>query len=139
MSLLMVNQGEAYLLEYLVNKTAPDTLKLKLFKNDKTPADGDTEAGYTEATFTGYASVTLTGASWTITAGAPSEAAYAQQVFTSTANQTLENVYGYYVVRTSDNKLMWAERFTDGPYPIQNNNDSIRVTPKIQARKHGED
>lgn len=138
MALLMVNQGEGLMLEMLVNKTAPQTLKLKLFKNDKTPADGDTEANYTEADFTGYAEVSLTGANWTITPGAPSEAAFAQQSFASTANQTLQNVYGYYVVQTTSGKLMWAERFTDGPYPIQNNGDTIKVTPKIQAKKQGE-
>ena len=33
---------------------------------------------------------------------------------------------------------MWGERFTDGPYPITNNGDVIKVTPKLQVKKQGE-
>ncbi len=34
-------------------------------------------------------------------------------------------VYGYFT--TSNNNLMWAERFTDGPYNIQSNEDKIKL------------
>ena len=138
MALLMCNQGEGVALENILNKTAPQNMVLKLYKNDKTPADGDTEASYTVADFTGYSDVTLTGASWTVTPGAPSEAAYAQQSFTSSADQATQNVYGYYVVQATSGKLMWSERFSDAPNPITNNGDIIKVTPKIQLKKTGE-
>jgi hypothetical protein len=26
---------------------------------------------------------------------------------------------------------MWAERFSDGPYPMTTNGDNVKVTPKI--------
>ena len=138
MALLMVDQGEQICLEALVNKTAPQDLVLKLYKNDKTPADGDDEGDYTEATFTGYAHADLAGASWTVTPGAPTEAAYAQQTFTSSADQTTENIYGYFIVQVTSGKLVWAERFSDAPNPITNNGDNIKVTPKIQLKKQGE-
>jgi hypothetical protein len=128
---VLVNQGETIMLEALVNKTAPQTLILKLFKNNYTPVEGDTEAAYTEADFTGYASVSLTPATWVTTAGAPSDVTYPEQTFTSSANQTLQNVYGYYLVQTTSGKLVAAERFSNGPFPIQNNGDAIKVTPKI--------
>ena len=128
---VLVNQGETIMLEALINKTAPQSLVLKLFKNNITPVEGDTEAGYTEADFTGYASVALTPGTWTTTSGAPSDVTYSQVVFTSSAGAQNQNVYGYYIIQTSSGKLVAAERFADGPYNIVNNGDQIKVTPKI--------
>lgn len=117
------------MLEALVNKTAPQTLVLKLFKSNTTPAEVHTEADYTEADFTGYASVALTGASWTASGSAPTQIAYAEQTFTSSAGSQNQNVYGYYVVQQTSGKLVWAERFSNGPYNIANSGDQIKVTP----------
>lgn len=131
MALLVPNAAEDVMLQNILNKTAPQNQTLKLFKSNTTPAEGDTEATYTEADFTGYASIALTGASWTITAGAPSEAVAAEQLFTSSAGGQSQNVYGYFVVQTTSGKILWAERFSNGPYLIQNNGDVIKVTPKF--------
>ncbi|MGH7261470.1 MAG: hypothetical protein ACREI9_12450 [Nitrospiraceae bacterium] len=131
MALLIPNAAEDVALQNFLNKTAPQTCVLKLFTNNVTPAETDTEASYTEAAGFGYAAVTLTPASWTITPGAPTEAAYPEQIFTFTGN--LGNVYGYYVVETTSGKIKWAERFSDGPYNIVNNGDQIKITPKITA------
>ena len=134
MALLVPNQGEEIILSLLVNKTATYTqqdLKLKLYSSNTTPGETDTEATYTEATFTGYSAVTLTGASWTITTGALTSASYAQQTFTSTAGSQSQNVYGYFLVQVTSGKLVYAERFSDGPYVIVNNGDAIKVTPTI--------
>ena len=131
MALLTPNQGEEIALGALLNKTAPQDLDLCLFKNDYTPVEGTTEANVTAADFTGYAVIQLTAASWTITQGAPTSAAYAQQTFTSTAGSQNQPIYGYYVKQRTSGKLVWAERFSDGPYTIVNNGDAIKVTPTI--------
>lgn len=131
MTLLVVNQGEAIALEALVNKTLAQNLVLRLFKNNKTPSETDTEADYTEADFTGYAALTLVGALWNSSPGAPSQVDYAQQVFASSAGAQNQPVYGYHLTQLTSGKLVWAERFTDGPYTIVNNGDQIKVTPKI--------
>lgn len=128
---LLVNQGEQIMLEALVNKTAPQPLRLKLFKNNVTPAETDTEATYTEATFTGYADVALTAASWTISGTAPTSIDFAEQTFTSSANQTAQSIYGYYYVQQTSGKLVAVERFSDGPYSIANNGDAIKITPHV--------
>jgi hypothetical protein len=136
MALLVPNQGEAIVLSLLVNKTSTYTqqdLKLKLYSSNTTPAETDTEATYTEATFTGYAAITLTGANWTVTEGAPSSASYAQQTFTSSAGSQSQNIYGYYLVQATSGKLVYAERFSDGPYQIVNNGDAVKVTVSITA------
>lgn len=138
MALLMVNQGEVILAEAMLNKTAPQDLVLRLFKNDKTPADSDTESGYTEADFTGYAHQDLTASSWVVTGGAPTTCAYPQVTFTSTAGSQNQPVYGYFLTQVTSGKLMWAERFTDGPYTIVNNGDAIKVTLNMNVKKAGE-
>lgn len=137
---LFGDQGEVILLDMLVNKGtyAPEDLVLKLFTNNYTPVDGTTEGSLTEATFTGYSAVTLTGASWTLTPDAPSTAVYSVQTFTSTADQALQYHYGYYLVQSVSGKYVAGERFTDGPYAIVRNTDYIEVTPTIQMKKAGE-
>lgn len=95
-------------------------LTMKLYSNDKTPAATDVAANYTEVTGGGYASKPLTFANWTITAGSPSQAVYtSSQTWTFTGvTGAPGTVYGYYVTRNSDGKLMWAERFPSGSLPF---------------------
>lgn len=132
MALWIPNQGEEILLDIIL----ATNLTLKLYRNDVTAGlttaqkEALTEASFTEATFTGYTSKALTGGSWVTTQAEPSTGVYAEQTFTSTANQTAQTIYGYYVVRTSDSKLLWFERFT-GPVTISLNGDAIKVTPTI--------
>jgi hypothetical protein len=112
-------------------------LTLKLFKNDKTPVDGDAYTDYTEADFTGYAAKTLTGSSWSIVAGAPTYASYAKQTFNSGGEQASQYIYGYYLMRGAS-EIVFAERFTDGPYVIAGASDYIDVTPTLYYKKQGE-
>lgn len=131
MTILVPNAGEVIALNYLVNKvTVTRDLIYKLFATNVTPAETDTAATYTEAAGGGYASKTLTGASWTVTGGAPSQAAYAQQTWTFTgALTTNPTVYGYYVIRATDVDLVLAETFTS--FTPTNNGDQILLTPQI--------
>lgn len=132
MTLVVPDVGEDIMLQHALGKTAIENLTLKLYKNDITPGESDTAGTYTVADFTGYSNVTLTGASWTITPGAPSSAAYAQQTFTSSANQAAQTIYGYFVVGASSGTLYWSERFSSSQV-IQNNGDIIRITPQFTA------
>jgi len=133
MALVVVNQGCQTELRDWLNFEAAQNMVLKLYSNNQTPGKTDTEANYTEATFTGYSAVTLTGGSWTVTSANPAVASYAQQTFTSSANQSTQNIYGYFVIQTTSGKLMWAERFSDAPVPITNNGDNIKITPQVTA------
>lgn len=131
MALLIPDVGKAKQQENYLNKTAPQDHVLKLYKNNITPAAGDVAGTYTEADFTGYAAVTLGGAGWTVTPGDPSLAAFAQQTFLSSADQAVQQIYGYFLVGAVDGVIRWVERFPAGPYPVSNLNDAIKVTPKI--------
>lgn len=134
MALLVPNVGESYLLQAFVAKTPATPPILKLYQNNVTPAETDINTNYTVASFTGYSDIVMsTGASWTVSGSAPTQIAYPQQSFTSSANQATQSIYGYYVLAQTSNTLLWAERFSDGPYPITNNGDQIRITPQITA------
>lgn len=132
MTILVPNNGEGDFLKAGLNHTAMSDVIMKLYSSNTTPAETDTAASFTETTFTGYsASGALTGSSWTITEGAPSNGTYAQQTFTSSAGSQSVSVYGYFMVRNTGGRIAWAERFSDGPYVIVNNGDQIKVTPVI--------
>lgn len=129
---VVVNNGEKVALDYLVGKvTTVRDLQLRLFKSNTTPDESTVVGDLTEATFTGYAVITLTGANWTTAAGDPATGSYAEQTFTSSADQTPESIYGYYLTRVTDGDLIAAERFSNGPYVIANNGDTIKLTPTI--------
>jgi hypothetical protein len=128
MALLIPTEGEQKALDLFLKSNA-ENLLLKLYTNNKTPAQADTPASYTEATGFGYAAKTLTAASWVLSSGGPSIAIYAQQIWTFTG--ALGNVYGYYYVGATSGKLYGAERFTNGPFNATTNGDEIRHTPRI--------
>lgn len=131
MAFVVCNNGEGDALRAIVAHTAATNLVLKLFSNNVTPAETDTAATYTEADFSGYAAATLTGASWTITEGAPSNAAYAEQSFTADGSiAALQNIYGAFMVRATSGRLFAAQDFS-AARPVENENDSIGVTPTI--------
>jgi hypothetical protein len=133
MTLLVPNGGEVIALSYLVNKiTTTRDLVYRLFATNITPAETDTVGTYTEAAGGGYAAKTLTGASWTVSGGAPTEAVYAQQDYTFTgALTTNATIYGYFATRATDADLVLAETFTS--FTPANNGDKVLLTPKITA------
>jgi len=145
MALLANNIGEAEMLARIIGahdgSAAGDSLMLRLFKVDITPAEGDSLLEYVESDGTGYVAIAITGDSttadaWTYATGAGDtvSATYIQQTFTYTAG-TGDTLYGYYVTsknEAGDTVCMWAEAFTDGPYTIPAGGGTVKVTPKIQ-------
>lgn len=131
MALNVPDVGENKILENLTNKTAPENLVLRLFKNNITPSDSDTAATYTEATFPGYAAITLTGASWG--AAAAGVITYgSQQTFTCSGVAT-DDIYGYYITQSTSGVLMWSERDASAPFAVRNSGDAVKLTPSIGA------
>ena len=133
-ALLFPAASEGLALKLIFNNATQQNQTLKLYKNNITPASTDTAATYTEATFTGYAALNLTGSTWTTnTASSPAVNTYTAQTFTSTAGSQNESEYGYFVIQQGSGLLLYAERFSNGPYVIQNNGDSITITPTVSA------
>lgn len=130
MSFVTPEEGLADILGLLLAQN----LQLHLFKNNWTPGDTDTLATFTEATFAGYAAITLTGGLWTITQAVPTNATYPAQTFNCTTSGVSQTIYGYYVSRPSSGKCWWAERFPPANIiAVANAGQSIIINPKFPA------
>lgn len=128
MALVIPSAFRAKALEHIVNKTAPENLILRLFKNNYTPVPGSAVGNFTEADFTGYAELNITAGTWATVSGETSTITYGSTLsFVSTANGQNQSIYGYYVVGATSGELKWAERFTNGPYVIANEDDAVNV------------
>jgi hypothetical protein len=120
--------SEQTMLEIILNKEEQEDLDLCLYVNDKTPAEGDTVADYDELEGDGYVAIELDAELWEVTRGDPTVAVYPAQEFEFDA--TLDDVYGYFLRQRDSGKLLWAERFSDGPRPAAAT-DPITVHPRI--------
>lgn len=130
---LVPNEGEARMAGLLVNASTvgPENLRLRLYKNDITPASTMTLSDYTEATFTGYSAVTLTSDSWTITQDELAQATQTSATTFSCSATTAETVYGYFVTGSASSTLYWSERF-DAAFQLVNIGDAVVPTPAIR-------
>lgn len=135
MSLVCPNVGEVVLLTDLLGNG--NNWTLKLFKNDITPAETDTDATYTEADFTDYAAKTLTrsvsGSTWatpTTSSGTTSSEYNSGTPQSWTCGATGNSIYGYYIVDAVAGTLLIAERFASTRVLAEN--DTLNLTPKIE-------
>jgi hypothetical protein len=141
MALLVPDEGEVQLLKDLLGAAALENWTLKLYSNNKTPAESDTAASYTEATFTGYVAKTLTrdtaGGHWaTPASGSPTggwsgetnvaESTYNAQTWSPTTSQT---IYGYFIVGATSTKCIFAEIFSSAKNLA--NGDTLSLTPRL--------
>lgn len=127
---------DAFEVEVLTNWVT-SALTMKLYGNDVTPSGGSSAATFTEISGGGYAAKPLTFANWTVSAGDPSQAVYnaiQQWTFTGPIGGT-GNIYGYFVTRNSDGKLMYAERFPSANVPfVPIAGSIIKVLPRLTAQ-----
>jgi hypothetical protein len=129
MAITAPNQGENLMIQYIINKLAPADIVLRLFVNDEVIDDNTVAADLTESTDVAYSSVTLVGATWTITqAGGDTVATYPDQVFNF---DDAESVYGYYVTDQANGHILWGERFAAAPFNIPASGGTITLTPKL--------
>jgi hypothetical protein len=112
-----------------------DDLTLRLYRNAHEPSDDDRVEDYDEATFAGYAPIVLRGGFWiTDVLDGVGRAVYPERRFRATVDQAEQAIVGYFVTET-DGALAWAERFADGPYPVEIRGDMIHVTPRYALRR----
>ena len=128
------NVGEVELLKRVLYTTASsENFTQKLYSNNVVYAETDVAGSYTEATFTGYSSKTLTssqsGATWavpTTTAGVTSSAYGTASVWTPTTSQT---IYGQIIVGATSTVLLLADAFAAG-LPLANG-ATLTIQPVI--------
>lgn len=127
MTIQISSTGASNALSYFVGtSTNTETLILKLYSNNVTPGPTTALADFTEVSGGGYAEKLLSASDWNVTGASATTSA---QTFTFTA--AVGDVYGYYLVGSTSGSLIASEKFTSGPYNVQNNGDVITVTSTI--------
>jgi len=127
---ILPNEGET-LVGNLVFKNADvdrgTNLDLLLFTNS-TIDETITAATLTEPTGTGYARITLTDGSWTVTGDV---ASYAKQTFTAGVGGWTGSVYGYAIVtKGTTARIVAIEVDPSGPYTFLEG-DKYDITPSV--------
>jgi hypothetical protein len=132
MSFITTNLGDVLLLKYMLNNTTPTNPRLHLYTNNITPSTSDVLSLYTESVATGYSVKELGGTFWTFaTVSGTSTASYATQTFSYSTTDTL---YGYYLTDQSVATLIWAEKFSGGPFTLPSGGGTITISPVIQLQ-----
>lgn len=101
----------------MVNNTQPSNTVLKIYKNRITPESTDTVSNFVESTDPSYSAITLGANMWTFTTQASLSMAIFPKVFFTFV--TTDLVYGCYVTNSTGDKLLWVEKFPEGPYRFQ--------------------
>ena len=129
MALIVPNEGEILLLQYMINMTAAEDQVLRLYTNDPTLGETTVRGDLTDSTEAGYSPITLTAAGWTTTqVSGITTGVYDEVTFTYT---TSASVYGYFVTDMSQNDILWVERFSGAPFNLPTGGGTIAITTKI--------
>lgn len=114
----LAEDGKALLLAKLLG----DSYSVRLFVNNRAPQPDDTAKDYDEPSGGGYAPITLEPGQWNRRAFS---ASYPPVTFRFTAH--VGDVYGFVVTHASG-RLMWCQRFDDGPYRVAGYGFEIEIT-----------
>jgi hypothetical protein len=126
--MILANGKKAKLLEQ--ERTYLNTLTLKLFINNITPADADVVAAYTQCADGGYAGVTNVGFTAATLNGSNQGQVIAPAItWTFTFSVGGFTVYGYYMTDPADSTLVLAER-APSPFTVTAAGQTYTVTPK---------
>lgn len=104
--------------------------RIHLFQNNATISATTIVSDLTAATFSGYAYITLSGRTLSVTLDAFSRAFCTWAAATWTKSGATGNtIYGYWVTDNSNN-MMWVEKF-DVPVPMSSDGAYLVITPRL--------
>jgi hypothetical protein len=108
-------QGKIELFNRFLGINSTDLLKLKLYSTDRTPSDSDTISEYDELDGNGYSAIEIPLSDWSVVSdGTNIKAILQTQTFTFSG--LITRISGLYLTSNDDSLLIYAERFSDGPY-----------------------
>lgn len=125
--------GIAKALDDIVAGAGFSTAKLRLFKNNVTPDNTKVIGDFTEATFSGYAAISLTG--WSAAAVTAHVAQSDPTAGTFTITSGTQAIYGWYVTDSGGTVLYWAQRDPSAPVTLDASGlNQYIVTASLQAK-----
>lgn len=126
MASAVMDQGIAAMLSDI--RAAPDFagLKLRLYQNPHIPSTADNLAAYVEASFPGYAPVTLGGWSAVAVAGHVASTTAATATFTLTGGT--QQIYGAYITDAGGTVLWAAASDPNAPITLSTTVNAYQVT-----------
>lgn len=126
----MTGIASARLLSNAVGKTTDESLALRLYGNDHTPAKGDGNEAYGEIPYAnGYNPPGLANANWVITPGTPDLAEHPEITFTFSG--PIPTVYGYFITGNPSGAFYGGERFAVPQ--SYDSGDQLKVTPRFRG------
>lgn len=131
-NLIVPNDSKKTNMQLILNGLFIGT-KIRLFQNNYTPVAATVIGDLTEATFSGYAQITLAGGAVAGALDAENRAVITWNAVTFTkAGATGNTIYGYYIV-DNGGVLLWLERF-DAPISMTTDGAFITITPKFTGK-----
>jgi len=133
MSIKVPNVSELTLLDALISGKL-NGAKLRAYQNNYTPVDTSVIGDFTQATFSGYAEITLN--TWTaaaLNASNKAETSMAAQTWTVAAGGVSNTVYGIYVVDAAGN-LLYAEANPAGPVTLNTIGQFYSYLPRFTLK-----
>ncbi len=114
------------LLQDKLNGFIAVTFQLRLYQNNYTPIKSSVFADFTIATFSGYASQTVTFGGGTVTSNISSAVAGAL-TFTRSIGATNNTIYGWFMVDSVNSKV-YAANLLSTPKNMNTSGDAITIT-----------
>jgi hypothetical protein len=127
-NLIVPDDSKRFLLSVLIGAQAVS--KIKLFKNNFTPAHDTIQSNLTEADFGGYVEQAMSTPVVSGSLDASFRGFVTWDEVTFTRSSAPDNtIYGYWV-NDSGGNMLWVERF-DNPIPVTADGIFIKLTPKL--------
>jgi len=131
MGVILHHEGKPKQLDAIIGVLGSG-LRVRLFKNNFTPAATNVLADFTEANFTGYAEQTPVYGAAALNGNNNAQATAAALTFTMGTPGTTNTIYGWYEVDGSNGKVLYSERF-GSPLSFASAGDNVVLTPKSYA------
>lgn len=130
MSLVVPENSGLYLLSLMIGKTSnSDGLRFRLFVNDIHPVVSTRREDLKEpGPESGYAPIIVSPEKWQLATERGFGAKY--EMLETIFKEKIGPVHGYFMTDSHD-RLLWVERFNNGPYIIDVVGDKIQVQPTI--------
>jgi len=128
--LIVTKEGSKEILSFILD----NDFVLRLYVNDFFPDSDTIFKDFEEPSGSGYFPANIVAKKWDIFKNNSGfyEAEYPVQKFSFAG--PMGSVYGYFLTKFGTEKILWAKRFSEGPFIIKNAGDFIDIEPKFSLR-----